>query len=1373
MSSFYGRVGPGVVPVDGSTVAVTRSFCPSTTESSAGRPQENAQAEDQEHAKGACEQIHWKGLITQCCGGALSGLLILLRTLSYTILIYTGPLVAFQQDALCGMLLSSAIAQAIYAFRGQQVHGQIAGSSSSFAPVLAAFLAELAKDFLQPQDAGLLQLTVFIAPLIACWLVSFTMWVIGHQQLATIMQYCPFSVAKGFLAIIGTAMALGGLQMAMRTVDIYSLDNAQWSQLGNGGVGLKLAVCILIVIIFSVAKRKFRSRQWAFPTTVIVVCTTLYIGVLGHFRGVEAARRAGWLFAPPDQVGDFWHFYTRYNVSDGLARPLQAIFKRSLDLFLLVLIAILDMALNLPALPAFALEDGNEDFNPNEEFKLAALSVGVAGTFGVGCSYLTLSPTKINREAGGALGLFSALVCLSILLACFFAGPQLLGYLIPQALGGLLAFAGFDYCVFGIWDCRHLLLRWEWLNIVLMLCLSLLNIIGASYALVIGGGIAALVFVAQYVRATKQSSLFQVWSAQTDSTLNSSDLEAQNIALLPGSNIASLRVASHPDSIISPIHFSLLRSGDLYSPDEQAILSSTTLQLTCLRCRGYMFFGNVSSFVTEFDRCIGVVKNPLKNIGFLGRLSRRPPQQSRRFSRTRSGRVMLEMTNVLQGAARPTPTADALNFGHTAAVETVNTPSAPAKPHDVVSQPHYSLSSNATILLSNSPEGPGGDRGVSSLPRFLILDLTDVVGMDSAAIEVVGTCLEKSLRMGCVVMLVGLDPNFLSKALEEHESLTPSRLTLHIRLASVGAFAISSRRIFLTMSQALRWLEHDVILTRARNSCTLNGTGGCSDMLQQPAVSLPVCVSEDASLVHVVDVAAAHFTRTIPSNTGVSHGGNTTDSRVDPNGAGRKDNADSFDDDQAYQTEDHLMVALRRRTEDRTIEIIKLDSGGTNLPPRGPRAHASVHDARFASGHHSTALAVASSPLLPPERPAMIRRTEVRRPAQSEGDSLAFGGWSMAEGGNNGTSQNSPRTMQHHSSYQWKDTVQLESLHFSSLLRSQRVTMTLAPGQMLNLALASSSAAKAPWLLVHVTSGHLVLHNTLTIRAPAGIHPVAFVGAIFHHSSECAELQNARGQANPSHRAFTANAAHSSPKVGALNVRQPILSGFGTPPAPAVLKNLDKSTAPTVVNLGLGLLLRDGIMDTEHGSGGVTGFMPADDPPVLDARIFLPTDCPTAADTSLQSPSASPIRLNPSPPVQSNMFCPLRNEQDKLSLQSQPSVPRFSHQSTCCVNSARTVRFEEETVSSIKVGAPVMGYHTGTVFVISSSTLARHRLVLVANDDASSGQTTVNILTPGHMDSLQQRHPDVAAALQQASYLQCLHMHMHAAGMTRWSEGSA
>lgn len=64
-------------------------------------------------------------LIQQACGGALAGLIVLMRTLSYAILIYQGPLAKYRGEAMSGMLLSSAIAQTIYIVKGNQVMGEV------------------------------------------------------------------------------------------------------------------------------------------------------------------------------------------------------------------------------------------------------------------------------------------------------------------------------------------------------------------------------------------------------------------------------------------------------------------------------------------------------------------------------------------------------------------------------------------------------------------------------------------------------------------------------------------------------------------------------------------------------------------------------------------------------------------------------------------------------------------------------------------------------------------------------------------------------------------------------------------------------------------------------------------------------------------------------------------------------------------------------------------------------------------------------------------------------------------------------------------------------------------------------------------------
>ncbi len=600
-------------------------------------------------------------------------------------------------------------------------------------------------------------------------------------------------MSRGFMCVIGFSMLLGGLKTSMRTVDFGSIQASQWDQLQEAGIWLKLGTSLLVVVGLSIAKRHFRSRQWIFPTTVLAFCISLYVLIFIVLQSASNARSYGWLFSnvtdsdSQSESVSFWNFYIRFDLwNSDIGLVMSSIFSRFIELCLIGLVVVLDMSLNLPTMTIMCEEDvcmkrKGKNFNANDEFKTAGISVALAGTFAIGCSYFTLSPTKINREAGGERGSFSAIVCMLLVVSCFFAGPQLLYYLCPQFLGGLLAFAGFDYCLSGLWDSRAVMQRWEMINIVLMVALSCITLIGPSYALLIGGGIGTLVFVLQYMKASAPLLAELYGDKLSWQSLGSGNLTQPNLAF--------------PDFEMKQLWLS---SGDSRSFSDMQLLERLPFRVATIRVQGYIFFGNVASFINSLHRCVEAqTHSPLSKYN------------STSSSDVNSGPRSLHSSS--------------------AGVSTGSNPgdlSPAATPESAASDSllEYPLQSPITVAVKSL-------NAVTC--RVLMLDFSEVIGADTTAIEAISTSFAKCIRYKMQLIVVGLqdhhdhhpdsdthqiDPPPLSRTSTplSGPSLkrSTSRRDMQARLAGLGVFAPAQSAImfFSDRSSAFRWIEEEYVL---------------------------------------------------------------------------------------------------------------------------------------------------------------------------------------------------------------------------------------------------------------------------------------------------------------------------------------------------------------------------------------------------------------------------------------------------------------------------------------------------------------------------------------------------------------------------------
>ena len=543
-------------------------------------------------------------------------------------------------------------------------------------------------------------------------------------------------------------------------VNFSTLDSNEWSKLGDSAVWMKLITCFLIIASLTFVKRQYRQHVWVFPVIVCASCAILYTIVFAVFQSADEVRLHGWLYKN-DTSGsnNFWSFWTRLDIwnADG-GKVFTSIFGRFGDFIMLIIIPVLDMALNLPALPFMLSEDHVNSNNPpqfdaNIEFRVAGSAAFVGGTFGSGLSYLTLSPTKINREAGGASGNVSSMICCAILVACFFAGPTLLAFLSPQILGGLLAFAGVDYCMFSLWDSRHCFQLWEWGNVILMVVLSLMTAIGSTYSLLIGGGVGTLVFVIQYIRSSK-SHMITSWSQRGNSE---EDIEADCKGLIDSGDLRSAEDESH-QLLFTHLH---------------------STPLLVLRVKGYLFFGNISKLVDQ-------VEHGLSTLAKLYHHSRDHVVVHKSLADNSDRHVVggNQLNDVVVETSPSPPVASTAPLMNKQPVSlTLPSPALPLNIND-----NKTISSDSTSLSTAASVS-------SAVKPYLLLDFLSLYGLDSTSVESFEACSESSKRQGIDLVIFGL----------RKES------PVYMRLNHVHYFDSPHVHLFQYKFEAMRWIEEQIM----------------------------------------------------------------------------------------------------------------------------------------------------------------------------------------------------------------------------------------------------------------------------------------------------------------------------------------------------------------------------------------------------------------------------------------------------------------------------------------------------------------------------------------------------------------------------------
>ena len=222
----------------------------------------------------------------QVIAGLLAGILVLIISVAFTTLIFTGPLGPYLGVGLRGALFASAAMALVLVVLGSH-RGLVAGVAEP-AAVLAVAPGAVAAAL--PAAAPAVQAgTAFAVILLATGLTGVLLGLLGLFRLGAMARYVPFPVVGGFLAGIGWLMVTGSFDTMAGPVIAGYGDLLTVEALRLWGPGA-LAGALLAFL------RWRRPHPLLVPGFSVAVVGGFWI--VAHLSGLDATalREQGWLF---------------------------------------------------------------------------------------------------------------------------------------------------------------------------------------------------------------------------------------------------------------------------------------------------------------------------------------------------------------------------------------------------------------------------------------------------------------------------------------------------------------------------------------------------------------------------------------------------------------------------------------------------------------------------------------------------------------------------------------------------------------------------------------------------------------------------------------------------------------------------------------------------------------------------------------------------------------------------------------------------------------------------------------------------------------------------------------------------------------------
>ncbi len=422
-------------------------------------------------------------LLPALVAGAVTGVVVVVLSMSFAVLIFSGELAQHVGTAI-GMVLFTAVVVGAVLALFSSFNGTIGFPQDKIAPILALMASLIVAGMPAGASPETLFATVATALMATSALTGLLLFSLGYFRLGGFIRFIPYPVIGGFLAGTGWLLVKGAIKVMVGhapTLD-YLPQLFSLAVLGKWLPGLLFAVALL-----------YGMRRWRHVATLP---TLLALGILGFHAAAYALGltpadlEAKGLVLGHLPAASGWR-------PDGILRALQAdwptVAAQVGSVSTIMLISAIGVLLNSSGIEVAA----NEDMDLDRELKIAGMANMLSGVGGGIIGFHTLGLSSMVLKMGvrsRVVGLVSALVCLAMLIVG--TGPLVL---FPKAvLGGLLMFIGIGFLDEWLIEGRHQVPAADYT--IILLIVAVVGTIGYLQGAAVGIVACIILFVVNYSR---------------------------------------------------------------------------------------------------------------------------------------------------------------------------------------------------------------------------------------------------------------------------------------------------------------------------------------------------------------------------------------------------------------------------------------------------------------------------------------------------------------------------------------------------------------------------------------------------------------------------------------------------------------------------------------------------------------------------------------------------------------------------------------------------------------------------------------------------------------------------------------------------------
>jgi sulfate permease, SulP family len=352
----------------------------------------------------------------------VSPISIVAKLLSFSLLIFVGPLAPILPIGVGFCLIGAAVATVIFAWRSE-IPFAIAVPESKSVAVLASLSALVVARVTSTGEPEQVAATVLAALIASTVVVGVVSYLVGLLKLGRIIRFTPYPIIGGFMAASGWILASGSIRVILHE----PLSLALLRHPPSTERLIELAVAIVFAIAVG-AIRKVK-HPLAFPALLLLGSVLVHIGL--WLAGVSAsdAHRHGWLLAFPASA----EFPLPWLIASFSKVDVHAVLQASPEFSAVAMVVLATLLLTL-----MAIEVGTGiDVDLDKELKVNGLANALAGLCGGMVGTISANRTLFHYKMGARTRASAALAGL-LCLAPMFVDPASLGLIPIPLLSALL-----------------------------------------------------------------------------------------------------------------------------------------------------------------------------------------------------------------------------------------------------------------------------------------------------------------------------------------------------------------------------------------------------------------------------------------------------------------------------------------------------------------------------------------------------------------------------------------------------------------------------------------------------------------------------------------------------------------------------------------------------------------------------------------------------------------------------------------------------------------------------------------------------------------------------------------------------------------------